>query len=60
MKVRGKTPTGKNNPANPLYKRKFPDKWAVGINDLTQPEAKTFLPPNCSIWRNNTQGANWL
>ena len=44
---------------HPLKKRKYPAQLGDVRNDMPQAEAKKFLPPDCSIWRDNLRGA-WM
>ena len=57
VKIRGKTSTSKANPRSPFYKREFPKEFKRSENDMTQKQARVFLPPGCSIWRSNYRGA---
>ncbi len=56
VKKRGKTLTSKSNPRSIFYQRKGPSEFETSESDISQMEAKTFLPPGASIWRSNYRG----
>lgn len=54
----GKTPAPSSH-KHPLHGYKFVKSVPVARNDLTQAEAKQFLPPDTYLWRANTKGC-WM
>ncbi len=51
--MRGAPPKSQRNAGHPLNKYKAPAELAYSGDDVAQAEAKTWLPPDCSIWRGN-------
>ena len=59
VKKKGKTPIGAKSQKNPLYMMKYPKELRLppdAEDDLPQSEAKAYLPPRCSVWRDNMKG----
>ena len=56
---KGKVIKSRDDPRHPLYKCKLPKDMIVKTSedDVSQPVAKTYMPPKVSIWRNNGGGA---
>ena len=57
VKKKGKTSVSKSNPNSVFYKIAFPKEFKVGEEDMSQADAKKFLPPQSSLWRSNYRGA---
>lgn len=58
-RVYGKPASSIKSKDHPLHGLKFPGKPPSATDDISQAEARVWLPPNTYLWRNNNEG-KWL